>query len=118
MRRPVPHFSPPSFPRIPTTETIWAYPRSVGVNWVELAQRMAEEARAGVAADRKRLQEILAERQRKQVPAQSSSPEDEETLAAIDEGIRDAKDGRAVPTEEVRKQLPKWTAASSKRKER
>jgi len=35
------------------------------VNWVELAQKMAEAARAQVAADRKRLQEILAERQQK-----------------------------------------------------
>jgi hypothetical protein len=43
------------------------------VNWIELAQKMAETARARVAADRKRLREILAERQRKQGPAQSSS---------------------------------------------
>jgi predicted transcriptional regulator len=34
--------------------------------------------------------------------------EDEETLAAIDEGIRDAKAGRTVPAEEVRKRLDKW----------
>jgi hypothetical protein len=39
---------------------------SMAVNWVELAQRMAQAARAGVAIQRKRLQEILAERQRKQ----------------------------------------------------
>jgi len=45
----------------------------MAVNWIELAQKMAETARARVAADRKRLREILAERQRKQVPAQSSS---------------------------------------------
>jgi hypothetical protein len=43
------------------------------VNWIELAHKMAESARARVAADRKRLREILAERQRKQPPAQSSS---------------------------------------------
>jgi hypothetical protein len=42
-------------------------------DWVKLAQKMAEAARAQVAADRKRLREILAERQRKQAPAQSSS---------------------------------------------
>jgi hypothetical protein len=44
---------------------------SVAVNWIELVQKMAEAARARVAADRKRLREILAERQ--QGPAQSSS---------------------------------------------
>jgi predicted transcriptional regulator len=44
--------------------------------------------------------------------------EDEETLATIDEGIRDAEAGRTVPMEEVRKLLPKWITASSSRKER
>ena len=45
--------------------------------------------------------------------------EDEETLAAIDEGIRDAAAGRTVPIEEVRKLLPQWiTTASSSRKGR
>ena len=39
--------------------------------------------------------------------------EDEETLAAIDEGVRDAEAGRTVPSEEVRKLLPKWISASS-----
>jgi hypothetical protein len=39
--------------------------------------------------------------------------EDAETLAAIDEGIRDAEAGRTVPSEEVRKLLPKWISASS-----
>jgi len=37
----------------------------MAVNWIELAQKMAQAARAGVAIERKRLQEILAERQRK-----------------------------------------------------
>jgi hypothetical protein len=46
---------------------------SMVVNWIELAEKIAEAARARVAADRKRLREILAERQRKQAPAQSSS---------------------------------------------
>jgi predicted transcriptional regulator len=32
--------------------------------------------------------------------------EDEETLAAIDEGIRDAEAGRVVPLEDVRDLLP------------
>lgn len=44
--------------------------------------------------------------------------EDKETLAAIDEGIRDAEAGRTVPAEEVRKLLPQWITASSTRKER
>jgi len=32
----------------------------------------------------------------------------EETLAAIDEGIHDAKSGLTIPAEEVRQRLPKW----------
>ena len=44
--------------------------------------------------------------------------EDEETLAAIDEGIRDAEAGRTVPIDEVRSLLPEWITASSSRKER
>jgi hypothetical protein len=51
----------------PTVE----YPIAMAVNWIELAQKMAQAARAGVAIERKRLKEILAERQRKQ---ESSSP--------------------------------------------
>jgi hypothetical protein len=38
---------------------------------LEYALKMAQAARAGLAVERKRLQEILAERQRKQ-PAQRS----------------------------------------------
>ncbi len=44
--------------------------------------------------------------------------EDEKTLAAIDEGIRDAKMGRTLAVDEVRKLVPKWTTASSTRKKR
>ena len=33
--------------------------------------------------------------------------EDEETLAAIDEGIRDAEAGRVIPAEKARELLPK-----------
>jgi len=51
-------------------------------------------------------------------PAPLVDEEDEETLAAIDEGIRDAEAGRTVPIEEVRKLLPQWITASSSRKER
>ena len=41
--------------------------------------------------------------------------EDEETLAAIDEGIRDADAGRTVSIEEVRDLVPKWITESSSR---
>jgi len=51
-------------------------------------------------------------------PAPVIEEEDEETLAAIDEGIRDAKAGRTVPAENARQLLPKWTTASSTRKGR
>ena len=34
--------------------------------------------------------------------------EDEETLAAIDRGIKAADEGRTVPLEEVRKMIPEW----------
>ncbi len=51
-------------------------------------------------------------------PAPIEEEEDEETLAAIDEGIRDVEAGRAVPIEEVRRLLPQWITASSSRKER
>lgn len=44
--------------------------------------------------------------------------EDEATLAAIDEGLRDTKAGRTVPVEKVRELLPKWISDSSSRKER
>ncbi|HEY6764427.1 MAG TPA: hypothetical protein VI386_06620 [Candidatus Sulfotelmatobacter sp.] len=51
-------------------------------------------------------------------PAPILNDEDEEALAAIDEGIQDARTGRTVPAEEVRKRLPKWITASSIRQER
>ena len=44
--------------------------------------------------------------------------EDDATLAAIDEGIRDAKAGRTTPLDQVRKLLPRWITAPSSRKER
>jgi hypothetical protein len=43
--------------------------------------------------------------------------EDEATLAAIDEGIADAKADRTISIAEVRKLLPKWIAGFSSRKE-
>jgi len=41
----------------------------MAVNWTEWAQKLAEAARAGVAIEKKRLQEILAERQKKSPPS-------------------------------------------------
>jgi len=53
-----------------------------------------------------------------EAPASLDEQEGEATLAAIDEGIRDAAAGRTVPIEEVRKLMPTWITASSSRKER
>ncbi len=41
----------------------------MAVNWTEWAQKLAEAARAGGAIEKKRLQEILAERQKKSAPS-------------------------------------------------
>jgi predicted transcriptional regulator len=51
-------------------------------------------------------------------PTPAIDDEDEETLAAIDEGMRDLEAGRTLPEEEIRQLLPKWTTASSTRKKR
>jgi predicted transcriptional regulator len=51
-------------------------------------------------------------------PASEIEDEDEATLAAIDQGMRDAKAGRTVALEKVRKLLPQWITASFSRKER
>jgi predicted transcriptional regulator len=51
-------------------------------------------------------------------PTPVDEEEDEETLAAIDEGIRDAEAGRTVPIDDARRLLPKWITASSSRKGR
>lgn len=51
-------------------------------------------------------------------PVPALNEEDEATLAAIDEGLRDAKSGRTVSLEQVRELIPKWISASSSRKER
>jgi predicted transcriptional regulator len=51
-------------------------------------------------------------------PAPILGDEDEETLAAIDEGIRDADAGRVAPPEKAREVLAKWTTHSATRKKR
>jgi hypothetical protein len=42
--------------------------------WLEIAQKMAESARAGVAIEKKRLAEILAQRQPTQAHQKDRSP--------------------------------------------
>lgn len=39
--------------------------------------------------------------------------EDEQTLAAIDRGLKAADEGRLIPAEEVRRRLGKWLTESS-----
>jgi predicted transcriptional regulator len=51
-------------------------------------------------------------------PLVDDHDEDEETLAAIDQGMRDAEAGRTVPAADVRRLLPKWTTDSSTPKRR
>jgi len=51
-------------------------------------------------------------------PSPVLDEEHEATLAAVDEGLRDAKSGRTVSVERVRELLPKWISASSSRRER
>ncbi|MGA7840925.1 MAG: hypothetical protein WBS17_07930 [Candidatus Acidiferrales bacterium] len=51
-------------------------------------------------------------------PLPAVDDEDDATLAAIDEGIRDAKAGRTVPAEKVRRLLRQWITAFSSHKER
>ena len=46
-------------------------------------------------------------------PVPMTDEEDEETLAAIDEGIRDADEGRLFTVEEVRERLSRWNTKSS-----
>ena len=48
----------------------------------------------------------------------TSEEEDRTTLEAIDDGLGDAKAGRTVRVEQVRKLLTKWISESSLRKER
>jgi predicted transcriptional regulator len=51
-------------------------------------------------------------------PVPVEDEEDEATLAAIDEGIADAKAGRTVPAKQVRKLIRKWISGSSGYKQR
>jgi predicted transcriptional regulator len=50
--------------------------------------------------------------------APADEEEDDATLAAIEEGRRDADAGRVVPADEVRKLVKQWTTPSSTHKKR
>ena len=43
---------------------------------------------------------------------------DEETLAAIDRGLKAAEEGRSVPLDEVREMIPRWISKFESRNRR
>ena len=51
-------------------------------------------------------------------PVPAADEEDQETLAAIDEGIHDADSGRTVSSERARARLSTWISDSVTHKER
>jgi predicted transcriptional regulator len=51
-------------------------------------------------------------------PAPMLDEEDEETVAAIDRGIKAADEGRVVSLEEVRERMKQWLTKSSSPKTR
>jgi len=51
-------------------------------------------------------------------PATILEEEDEETLAAIDRGIKAADEGRVVPLADVRQRMQTWPSKSSSPKTR
>ena len=51
-------------------------------------------------------------------PVPLTDEEDEATLAAIDQGIKDADEGRVVSLEEARRRIQEWLSKSSSRKNR
>jgi hypothetical protein len=51
-------------------------------------------------------------------PIPLTEEEDEETLAAIERGIRAADEGRTVPIDEVRKMIPTWISRLDSRNRR
>ena len=53
-----------------------------------------------------------------QVPVTDKVEVDAATLAAIDRGIKDADEGRAVPIDEVRKMIPEWISKFESQKPR
>jgi len=60
----------------------------------------------------------MAERKLLDHPVPMTNEEDEATLAAIDQGIKDADEGRVVSLEEARRRIQEWPSKSSSRKNR
>jgi predicted transcriptional regulator len=57
----------------------------------------------------------MAERKLLDYPVPMTEEEDEATLAAIDQGIKDADEGRVVSLDEARQRIQKWLSKSSTR---
>jgi predicted transcriptional regulator len=53
-----------------------------------------------------------------QVPVTDKVEVDAATLAAIDQGIKDAEEGRTVSIDEARKMIPKWISKFESHKPR
>jgi predicted transcriptional regulator len=51
-------------------------------------------------------------------PVPMTEEEDDATLAAIDQGIQDADEGRVVSAEEARQRVQQWLSKSSTPKKR
>ncbi len=60
----------------------------------------------------------MAEQLKLDHPVPMTDEEDEATLAAIDQGIKDADEGRVVSLEEARRRIQEWLSKSSSRKGR
>jgi predicted transcriptional regulator len=52
------------------------------------------------------------------VSAETEVEVDAETALAIEQGLRDAKEGRVVPSDDVRKQVSQWITKFSTQKQR
>ena len=52
------------------------------------------------------------------MPATEEVEVDEETLAKIDRGIKDADEGRTVSLDEARKMIPQWISKFESQKPR
>jgi len=57
----------------------------------------------------------MAEELKLDHPVPLTDEENEATLAAIDQGIKDADEGRVVSLEEARRRIQEWLSKSSSR---
>ncbi len=53
-----------------------------------------------------------------EVPSTDAVDVNDETLAAIDRGLKDAAEGRSIPLDEVRKLIPRWISKFESQKTR